>query len=101
MQPKVPSRDISLSDVKVLWMLSGGFCAFPGCRILCYAEATSEDPAKPLGEQAHIVAHSDTGPRADPSYPNERRGTYDNLVLICPTHHTQVDKQLTTLSHLN
>jgi hypothetical protein len=42
---------------------------------------------------AHIVAHSNDGPRADPSYPAEQRATYDNLILLCPTHHTRVDKQ--------
>ncbi|HYO59963.1 MAG TPA: HNH endonuclease signature motif containing protein [Archangium sp.] len=57
------------------------------------APATKGDPAKPLGEHAHIIAHSDAGPRADPSIPESERASYSNLILLCPTHHTQVDKQ--------
>lgn len=45
---------------------------------------------------AHIVAHSDDGPRADASYPKESRAEYENLILLCPTHHTEVDKQPNT-----
>jgi len=42
---------------------------------------------------AHIVGHSDTGPRGDPAFPKDRRGAYENLLLLCTPHHTRVDKQ--------
>jgi hypothetical protein len=93
METSSPSRHVATAEIKILWTLSAGLCAFPGCRQPCVASATSADPAKPLGEQAHIVAHSNVGPRGDSSYPESKRATYDNLILLCPTHHTQVDKQ--------
>lgn len=93
METSSPSRHVVQTEIKLLWSLSAGRCAFPGCRQECVASATAADPAKPLGEQAHIVAHSNAGPRGDPSYPESKRATYDNLILLCPTHHTQVDKQ--------
>jgi len=56
-------------------------------------EATEHDPIVPVGIVAHIIAHSDTGPRGDPSFPEAERGRYENLILLCPTHHAIVDKQ--------
>jgi hypothetical protein len=45
-----------------------------------------------VGEEAHIVAERDDGPRGDPSMPVPERNAYPNLILLCPTHHTLVDK---------
>jgi hypothetical protein len=42
-----------------------------------------------LGEMAHIIAHGALGPRADGEQPDD---TYDNLILLCPNHHRQIDK---------
>jgi hypothetical protein len=45
-----------------------------------------------LGEEAHIVAAEDNGPRGDPSMPIGERNAYFNLILLCPTHHSLIDK---------
>jgi hypothetical protein len=88
------SRDISLREAKVLWGMAAARCCFQSdCRVLCAAPATPMDPAAPLGEMAHIIAHSDVGPRGDASYPEELRNKYENLVLLCGHHHTVVDVQ--------
>jgi hypothetical protein len=42
-----------------------------------------------LGEMAHIIAQGKSGPRANGSSPDD---TYANLILLCPTHHKQIDK---------
>jgi hypothetical protein len=44
-----------------------------------------------LGEIAHIVARSAEGPRGDGLLPPDQRDDYDNLILLCPTHHRIVD----------
>jgi hypothetical protein len=44
-----------------------------------------------IGHIAHIVGHSDTGPRPDPTISEQHRNGYANLVLLCPTHHAEVD----------
>ncbi len=49
-----------------------------------------------LGEIAHIVAHSDDGPRADPRMPLDERDCYDNWILLCAHHHELVDSQSAT-----
>src|SRR5258707_461104 len=45
-----------------------------------------------VGEEAHIVAEEDNGPRGDPSMPISERNAYPNLILLCPTHHRVIDK---------
>lgn len=45
-----------------------------------------------MAERAHIIAHSDGGPRADPSLPAELRNDPENIVLLCPLCHTMADK---------
>jgi hypothetical protein len=86
------SRHIPDSEVKLL-ARSAGLCAFPACRQACTVPGTAVNAAKPVGEMAHIVAHSNNGPRADPALKDAERNLYGNLVLLCPTHHTIVDKQ--------
>lgn len=82
------------TTIKILWAKSGNRCAFPGCVQALVAEATTLDGSQVVGEMAHIVAHSSgDGPRSDPSYPREKIDLPENLLLLCPTHHTIVDKQ--------
>lgn len=90
-----PSRKITDQQVKILWGI-GAMCAFPGCGQWLVQEASADDPAAVVGQMAHVVAHSDEGPRADPSYPTERRNLADNLILMCPTHHVLADAQDST-----
>jgi len=45
-----------------------------------------------VGEEAHIRSSKATGPRHDPDYPIDKLNEYENLVLLCPTHHTIIDK---------
>jgi hypothetical protein len=83
-------------DVKLLFGLSAGMCAFPTCRELCIVEATDFDPAVIVGKIAHIRAHSDQGPRSDPHLSIAERNRYDNWILLCGTHHDMVDGQANT-----
>jgi RES domain len=91
-ETNVPRR-YPLGDIKILWALSAGRCCFPGCREICIAPATSESNAAALGDIAHVVAHSPTGPRGDENFPEEALDTYANWILLCPTHHRLVDSQ--------
>ena len=45
-----------------------------------------------LGEICHIRARRKGGPRYDPSLSEEQKNSAANLVLLCPTCHTLVDK---------
>ena len=45
----------------------------------------------PIGEVAHIVAESSSGPRGKHSLKAHKRNEIENLVLLCPTHHMEID----------
>jgi hypothetical protein len=75
-------------DLKLLWGRSAGICSNPGCR----KELTLDlDMAGSLniGEMAHVIARQPAGPRGDGKGGNN---SYDNLILLCPSCHTLVDK---------
>ncbi len=78
---------ISAKDVKKLWGLAAGRCSRPGCAEVCI-KFLAEDPTV-IGEMAHVIAKSPAGPRGVVAGGED---TYENLVLLCPTHHTEVDK---------
>ncbi|MGO4431764.1 HNH endonuclease signature motif containing protein [Paenarthrobacter sp. RAF9] len=44
------------------------------------------------GHEAHIVGREENGPRGKSSLTPEERDDYKNLMLLCPTHHTEIDK---------
>ncbi|MGW1741258.1 hypothetical protein ACWCPQ_20915 [Nocardia sp. NPDC001965] len=86
---------ITLQNVKVLWANAYNQCAFPGCQQALTQESvdatTGEVRTTPVGEQAHIRSYKPDGPRYDASYPADKLHSYENLILLCPTHHQRVD----------
>lgn len=79
-------------DVKLLWGRAANRCAI--CRIELSQVASSK--AFPLGEQAHIVAESKNGPRGNSILSLAERNSYANIILLCPTHHTIIDKDISS-----
>jgi len=78
---------ISNVDIKLLWGRAGGRCSKPDC---------DEDLTKlvetgnyVVGEMAHVIGNKPTAARGTPEGGTD---TYDNLILLCPTHHTHIDK---------
>jgi len=87
------SRSYKISDIKKLWGEAAGRCSFPKCRQRLIIPGNEEDKTAVIGEIAHIEAHSDDGPRPNLDLTREQRDSYDNLILLCPTHHKLVDSQ--------
>jgi hypothetical protein len=75
----------SQATIKRLFAHSGNRCAFPRCMVDLVHGATV------VGEICHIKAASPSGPRYDPQQTAEERHSYDNLVVLCGTHHTIID----------
>lgn len=73
-------------EIKILWGRSGNRCA------ICKLELTPDGDKETLGEMAHIVAKSKDGPRGDSPLSLKDRDKYKNLILLCPTHHSHIDK---------
>ncbi len=94
--PAKNTRYISEPDKKMLWTLSAGRCAKPGCRDGCVEPANDLDTATTLCDHAHIFAHSKNGARPNPDGFSQKSNSYENLVLLCSTHHRLVDGQENT-----
>lgn len=99
-QRRLASTTMSISVLarKLLWGRSGYRCAFTGCGqalMVNLGDAESGILAESgaiLGEEARIRSGRGAGPRYDRDYPREQIDSYANLILLCPTHHTLVDK---------
>ncbi len=84
---------ITQKSIKILWGNSGGRCAFPGCwERLCSREAANAAPFT-LGEMAHICGDKPGANRHDAGQTDAERDDYQNLILLCPTHHTLIDRK--------
>lgn len=77
---------VSTADRIKTWARAGGVCSFSGCKI----ELSTQEFL--VGEIAHIIARRSLGPRGSEYIPPEERDQYENLILLCPTHHALVDK---------
>lgn len=89
----LPMSDIPANEVKILIAASGGRCAFPKCGKLLVTE--SPHGADPVfsGEACHIIAQSRQGPRGKSELNEEQRNRSTNLILLCPDHHTLIEKR--------
>ena len=86
---------ISEKDIKLLWGRAASRCAFSECRKpLTQNTLASSDPFS-IGEQAHIVGENKTAARWESLLTRKERNSYANVVLLCPTHHTIIDKNPT------
>jgi hypothetical protein len=73
------------STLKRLFARSGNQCAFPRC----VAPLTHNDTL--IGQVCHIRGDKPGAARYDPSQAASERQAYDNLIILCPNHHTVVD----------
>jgi hypothetical protein len=79
-------------SIKILWGNAAGRCSFTDCQCrLCTQDAGASAPYT-LGEMAHICGEKPGANRHDQSQTPEERDGYDNLILLCPNHHTLIDK---------
>lgn len=74
-----------------VWVRSGGRCAF--CNVYLLESELTRRPVI-LGEVAHNVAASDTGPRSNADMLAKERNSADNLLLLCGLHHPDTDKRV-------
>ncbi|PFY80043.1 hypothetical protein [Bacillus toyonensis] len=84
---------ISVKTRKLLWGKSANRCALSQCRIELVMDEMSTDNPSIIGEECHIIAKEDDGPRGNSNFPKDKRDLYDNLVLMCNIHHKIIDDQ--------
>ena len=70
---------------------SSGHCQKPDCLDALFPVELGGD--KHIAEMAHIIPHGEAGPRrADRPADDFDPDAFENLILLCPTCHTKVDK---------
>jgi hypothetical protein len=77
-------------DIKLLWGRSGNRCA--KCRTQLTQDKEAVTASFTLGEQAHIVGEKEDAARGKSAFTLEQRNSYHNLILLCPTCHTEIDE---------
>ena len=92
-KPDSAPEEIDPEERLKLWVRAGGRCAFCNTYLLEH-EFTSMNVN--TGEMAHIVGRTKSrrSPRGLADLPVERRNLAANLVLLCPSDHTAIDKKL-------
>ncbi len=84
---------ITQKTMKILWAASAGRCSFSGClERLCFADSREFAPYT-IGEMAHICGENLGSNRHDPEQSPEERDGFANLILLCPNHHTLIDRK--------
>lgn len=79
-------------DRRVLWARAHNRCAI--CRKVLVADASDAgDRESVVGEEAHIVGRSPSGPRGGVPI-DSPIDSYDNLILLCRDDHRVVDDQV-------
>lgn len=82
---------ITALTLKKLFALTGNECAFPGCHLPIF-----DTEHKVLtGEVCHIKAKSPDGPRFDANQDDMERNAFDNLLVLCSSHHKIIDDEST------
>jgi|SRR5258708_5769658 hypothetical protein len=69
---------------------SAGFCQNPLCQRVLFMDTGNHRVH--IAEMAHVFAANDKGPRAKVELTARERGAYENLILLCPSCHTMIDK---------
>ncbi|WP_324069661.1 MAG: HNH endonuclease signature motif containing protein [Flavobacterium sp.] len=74
-----------------LWASSGGFCGKPDCHADLFPFFESGEITN-IEELAHIIGQKKKGPRGANPLPLSERDEFENIILLCPTCHTIIDK---------
>lgn len=83
---------IKEKDIKLLWGRAANRCSFPDCRMKLSQDNKTATESFPIGEQAHIVGKEEGSARSGSILSVDERESYHNLILLCPNHHTLIDK---------
>lgn len=79
-----------------MWGRSGNRCAI--CKNEIVINSSPKGDESVVAEECHIISPQANGPRHDPSYTDEKLDAYENLILLCRTHHKLVDDQTLTFT---
>ncbi|RKE77871.1 HNH endonuclease [Chryseobacterium sp. AG363] len=73
----------------LLFADSGGYCQNPNCNVGLFFDL--KETSFHIAEMAHIISAGEDGPRKK-GVSQEEKGNFQNLILLCPSCHTTIDK---------
>lgn len=82
-------KNPSKLTIHKLWVKSAGHCQFEGCNEALFIDGVTLQELN-KANVAHIAASSTDGPRGN-NQSTELSNKFENLMLLCPTHHKLVD----------
>lgn len=82
---------ISDRTKRLLWSRSGGYCQNPACNRDFFVIFQNGEVMS-LEELAHVIGQSTRGPRGISDLGARERDEYENIILLCPTCHSLIDK---------
>ncbi|WP_158933359.1 HNH endonuclease signature motif containing protein [Streptomyces sp. KE1] len=82
-------RSYSNATIAGLMTLARGACYWPGCGVPT-VRMINDAPKLNL-EIAHIRAFEEGGKRFDSAWSVQERNSFNNLILLCHPHHTEID----------
>ena len=90
-------KSIRESVKRKLWASSAGYCCNPSCHreLLPLFEDGS---ITCIDELAHIIGQQEKGPRGERALPLSQRDDFENLIVLCPSCHTMIDKNPQTFT---
>jgi hypothetical protein len=90
--PAMASRKPITTQTKLrLFSEAAGHCQRPDCLLPLFPVEMGGD--KHIAEMAHVIPHGEEGPRHEERPAGEFEvDSFENLILLCPTCHTIVDK---------
>ena len=84
---------ISLAVQKMLWGKSASACN--KCKVPV-VNTNSQGQTFHKGENAHIEGENITAARYNEAMTDDERSSYGNLILMCSSCHTEIDKDVVT-----
>lgn len=73
-----------------LFAASAGHCQNPHCNASLFEE--NQGGTVHVAEMAHVFAAKDEGPRGRAELSPAERGAFENLIVLCSSCHTKIDK---------
>jgi hypothetical protein len=80
------ARNYTQATLKKLFASSGNQCAFPDC-----TQEIVDKEGNMIGIICHIEAAEQGGLRYNPAQTDKERAHYNNLIVLCGTHHKIID----------
>ena len=81
------NRSLQSKVIKELYARSGNMCAFPGCFCKLFFNGMN------ISEICHIQGLNPNSARHNSSLSDTEVNSIENLILLCPTHHSLVDQK--------